>query len=120
MSTPTYVLRYDGWGWSTNLERSKHWSWRNEKVSEYRGAFHQLAIEAGVPAMERMLVTAHTMKTGRSLDLGNNYPAVKAAIDGVVDAGVIVDDTPDHLVGLCFTPPEHAKFNRLTLVIAEG
>jgi len=44
-------------------------------------------------------------------------PAVKATIDGLVDGGLIPDDTPDHLVALTFLPPDVCGRNGLRVEV---
>lgn len=36
---------------------------------------------------------------GGRVDVANSYPSIKACIDGLVDAGVIVDDSNRYLIG---------------------
>lgn len=38
-------------------------------------------------------------------DTGNHYPAVKAVIDGLTDAGVIYDDGPDWISQITLKAP---------------
>ncbi len=52
-------------------------------------------------------------------DVGACYPAVKAAIDGIVDAGVLDDDNPDHLLYVTFYPVEVIGRDGLRLTITE-
>ena len=40
----------------------------------------------------------------RRSDVGNVYPAAKAAIDGLVDAGVIPDDNDRYVEAITFRP----------------
>ena len=39
-------------------------------------------------------------------DVAACVPAVKAAIDGLVDAKVLIDDAPQHLKAIVFKQPE--------------
>ena len=55
-------------------------------------------------------------KGGRSQDVGACNPAVKAAIDGLVDAGVLPDDSPEFVKSLVYLPPKKDK-NSLVLYI---
>jgi hypothetical protein len=50
-------------------------------------------------------------------DVAACFPAVKAAIDGIVDAGTIPDDDPSHLVSICFHAPEFGEKNGLRVTI---
>ena len=45
------------------------------------------------------------------------YPAVKAAIHGLVDGGVIAADDPSHLVELTFAAPVVGAHDALVLVV---
>jgi hypothetical protein len=45
-------------------------------------------------------IVAHVIKpTNRAYDAHNLLPTLKAAIDGLVDYGLIPDDTNAHLIG---------------------
>jgi hypothetical protein len=55
-------------------------------------------------------------KGGRLQDVSACNPAVKAAIDGLVDAGVMQDDSPEFLTAITFLQPVRAE-NALTLHI---
>lgn len=110
-----WSLTYDCRPWSLNQERTKHWTWRNERVEEWVDAFQALALEAKVPRLERVAVVVHIRMTGVLADICNQYPAAKAAIDGVVRAGVLEDDDPEHLVFMGFTPPRRSKPQGVTL-----
>jgi hypothetical protein len=46
-----------------------------------------------------------TYAKGRLPDTGACFPTVKAIIDGAVDAGLLVDDTPDIVTHLAFHRP---------------
>ena len=86
-----------------------------------RHAFATLARAEKVPHLERVVVTAMpVLATWRSRpDTGACFPAVKAAVDGLVDAGVLVDDTPDRVLELRFTAPAIGKADALVIVVQE-
>jgi crossover junction endodeoxyribonuclease RusA len=97
----------------TRFERTAH-------VIEWRQAFWALAKEQRLPRLDRIAVTVVTRLHGRMQDIGNNYVSAKAAIDGLVQANVIPDDTGDHLTALTFLPPERVPATTpcsLTLII---
>ena len=52
-------------------------------------------------------------------DVAACYPAVKAAIDGLVDAGVVPDDGPFNVMRITFRAPEIANRDGLRLRICE-
>lgn len=78
---------------------------RTAHVIEWRDAFVWLAKKERIPKLDAITVTVVTRLHGRMQDIGNNYVSVKAAIDGLVLARVIPNDTGDHLKALTFLPP---------------
>jgi hypothetical protein len=52
-------------------------------------------------------------------DTGANYTAVKAAIDGLVDAGLLPDDTPEHVRSITMLAPVQGKHDRMTITLEE-
>lgn len=103
----TWTLTHLDRPWTINIERNWHFHRRAAAVKEWRMAFWALANEAKVPRLDRIAVTVlplYRNHNGRP-DVGAVAPAAKAAIDGLVDAKVIPDDNPDHLVSLTFLQP---------------
>lgn len=90
-----------------NGERSEHWRAHRGWTAEWREAFAALAAEAKIPHLERVAViaTPYYRHRGSIPDVGACFPSAKAAIDGLVDAGVLDDDDPTHLVRLTFDAP---------------
>lgn len=53
-------------------------------------------------------------------DTGNAYGSVKAAIDGLVDAGVLPGDGPNVIMRLCMNaprPPKDGEAESLTVTL---
>ena len=102
----SWTLRHDARPLTINRERAVHWREHRRATAEWRTAFAVLARRARVPHLEQISVAATPLKaTHRGWpDVGACMPAVKAAIDGLVDAGVIDDDTDRHVVCLTFHP----------------
>jgi crossover junction endodeoxyribonuclease RusA len=74
-------------------------------VLEWRDKFKELAEEAGIPRLAIMYIEATpNLKDRRFQDTAACNPAVKAAIDGIVDAGVVPDDRPEFLKWILFHP----------------
>lgn len=89
---------------------------------EWRDAFWLLAKEAKIPPLQMIEVVVHCGMSGRLQDPLNAVTSAKAAIDGIVHAKVIPDDTGEHLRLISFTPPVRVKPNQndyLTLVVTE-
>jgi hypothetical protein len=103
--------------WTTNGERAGNRWERAELVKTWRSAFHVLAKSEKMPEMEWISVTVEPhQKGGRLQDVGACNPAVKAAIDGIVDAGVLPDDSPKYMKSLIFLAPQNDR-NSLVLYI---
>jgi hypothetical protein len=103
--------------WTTNGERAGNRWQRAELVKVWRSAFHVLAKSEKMPEMEWISVTVEPhQKGGRLQDVGACNPAVKAAIDGIVDAGVLPDDSPKYMKSLIFLAPQNDR-NSLVLYI---
>lgn len=85
--------------WLSANERT-HWSRRARVTRAWRSTTAALARDAGLPALQRAHVFA-VLHHGdrRRRDPANSGPTVKAAVDGLVDAGVLPDDDDVHLVG---------------------
>ena len=104
---PGCAFKIDRRPWTVNAQRNMHHMVAARLVRTWR----ELAAEAcaGLPPYrgdKALLVTVHTyLRTKRSQDCGAGYPAMKAAIDGMVDAGVIPDDTPRWLAGIMMHSP---------------
>ena len=60
-----------------------------------------MARQAKIPKLDRVTITAvlHPVDARRR-DPHNWYPSIKAAIDGIVRAGVLSDDDSEHLLGV--------------------
>lgn len=107
--------------WTANAERRWHHMRRAQVVREARERWAWLARAEGIPPLQRISVEATPLrKNARSMpDVAACYPAVKAAIDGLVDAGVVEDDTPFRVYKIVFQAPQIAKREGLRLRICE-
>lgn len=107
--------------WTANAERTMHYQKRARLVREARTRWAWLAMAAGIPFMERISVVAQPLSKTRRWrpDVAACYPTVKAAIDGLVDAGVIVDDDDQHLIAVTFLPVRYGSIDGLTLTVVE-
>jgi hypothetical protein len=83
----------------TSNQRLHHMA-KADLTKDLRGYAATLAKAAHIPLLERVHVYAYVIPPDRrKRDPANWYPSVKAAIDGIRDAGVIPDDDAAHLVG---------------------
>lgn len=72
-----------------------HWAKRHRKTQAYRLAAHAEAIAGGYGGMRlTQAIAKYTFYWKKRIrrDIGNAEAMMKPAIDGLVDAGVLVDD----------------------------
>lgn len=84
-----------------NANHRTHWAPKSRDVRTWRQTVRDAALAAGIPPLEgRVRITGwmHPL-TARSFDPANYYPTFKAAVDGLVEAGVLVDDDWTRVVG---------------------
>jgi hypothetical protein len=95
-----------------------HWRTRAKVTKGIRGAAMEAAF--GVPELQRAHITAvlHPHDRRRR-DPANWYPSVKAAVDGIVDAGVLDDDDHIHVLGPDMRLGDIVKGGQLVLVVRE-
>lgn len=119
-----HELRYEAKPWTFNAERAfRHWSERQDVTAQWRHAFKVLAKQAKVPPMERVRIEVHHFHKpeGRRAwpDPVACAGAAKAAIDGVVDAGVLPDDNGKYVRSVEFFAPEASKKDALVLILED-
>lgn len=81
-----------------------------------------LAAQQNLPrGLQRVSIVATPLHRDRRSpqDVAACAPAVKAAVDGLVDHGLIPDDNPDHLLEITFRPPEVCGADGLRLLIRD-
>lgn len=93
---PRIDLPYDKPPITAN-QKFRHWAERARLVKNVRETTTWLAKAAGLPKhAARVIVQLHWRpKVNRRRDTVNLYPTVKAAVDGLVDYGLVPDDTHD-------------------------
>jgi len=104
----SYTLRYDVRpDFTLNKERTVHHHARAKVVKEWRQAFADAAQAEMIPRLEQITVEAqpYVLNARYRQDVGACFPVVKAAIDGLVDAGVLVDDHAGIVVKLTMLAP---------------
>lgn len=81
-------------------QRLNHWR-KSEHTAAIRNATAYAARSARVPSFERihLFYVIRPSKATRRRDPGNWSPSAKAAIDGLVDAGVVPDDNSTRVLG---------------------
>lgn len=94
----TYEVRVYCKLWTVNTEVSgrMHWRERGELVTAARWAAKLAAMEAKVPRLDdRVAIRVQPMQSrrGPAADPGAYASPAKASVDGLRDAGVLVEDT---------------------------
>ena len=84
-----------------NMNHHGHWRTRQRVTRQWRTAVHQAALMLGTPRQRvhgpswvRLIIP---VPDRRRRDPANLTPLTKASVDGLVDAGVWIDDTPDYV-----------------------
>jgi hypothetical protein len=107
------ILFVPGEVWSINAERSMHHHARALLVKPMRHLGMLVArnvINSASDAVKFTVPVAVTFRPfqknlGPTADTANHIGPCKAVLDGVVDAGLIQDDTPEYVVSQTFLPP---------------
>lgn len=103
-----------------NANQRRHWAPTRRIARQLRHLAQAMARSAGVPALQRAHITAeYRPPDRRRRDVHNLYPSAKAAVDGLVDAGVLPDDNDDHLTGPDMRCGEPIERGQLVLHIRE-
>lgn len=83
-----------------NANKRQHHMVRARLTKAIRDAAHMLTLADRVPALKRAhVVCEYRPPDRRRRDVHNLYPSAKAAVDGLVDAGVLPDDSDEYLTG---------------------
>lgn len=94
--------------WATHTRGVReHWAW--------------LALEARVPRLDACEIEVTPLhKDGRSpQDVAACCAEAKGAVDGLVDAGVLVDDSPEFVRRVSFLPPDVCGVDGMRLTVRE-
>jgi len=82
-----------------NSNQRLHRMVKAKRTATWREAAKAAATDAGsFDGPVRIIATIHKTRGGR-WDAGNLYPTAKAIVDGLVDAGVIPDDSNEWVTG---------------------
>ena len=104
-----------------NANSRGHWSQRASEVSAWRMVAKQAANRAGIPKLDVVFVELEmTPADMRRRDPDNLAGALKPILDGIVDAGVIPDDSWRHVAGVALSiarPDKTLREHRWRLTI---
>ncbi len=128
MSNPsmTYTFRYEQRPWTLNTERAGGNRGqggrfgRSKFTKEWRAEFAKQAAGLAPFAGPVNVVVLPTTRNNVMADTGACIGAAKAAIDGLVDAGLLPDDGPKVVRRLTFLAPHNTGIDALVLTIEEA
>lgn len=104
-----------------NLNQRLHWAQRAKLTKAWRTMAHIQARQQGLPKrLGRVSIVATVHKaTARKYDVHNLVPTAKAVVDGLVDYGLIADDSNEFLVGPDMRAGEKGVPRLELLIVAE-
>jgi crossover junction endodeoxyribonuclease RusA len=111
------LLSYEARPFTANASRSAHWTVTSRLTSQWRGAWCIIG-RADVPLPPgpcRIIATPYLPNRRHTQDVAACFPAVKAALDGLVDGGLWPDDSAEWVTELTFRPAVYGEGERLQL-----
>lgn len=120
-----YTLTHYERPWTLNTERAGGKRGQGGKFGRaaltkaWRAEFRKLAENMGIEPMTQITVIAQPFTRNRVMpDTAACVGSVKAAIDGLVDAGVIPDDGPHIVTEITFLAPQPTGIDALQLIVS--
>ena len=81
-----------------NMNQRLHWAQKAKLTKAIRHEAFVRCRAARIPRAQHITVQLHYQpRDNRRRDSDNLVPTLKALCDGIVDAGVVSDDTPDYM-----------------------
>lgn len=103
-----------------------HWRPRARQTAALRRDAYERALEAWGPVRRIptlrfpvAIVVADLCRTANLRDVCSCAPAAKAVIDGLVDFGILPDDSPEYVSSTTYLQPVKAGRDELVFTISE-
>lgn len=93
---------------------------RYRKLAYEECLVHQLGCSAAEYAGRARIHYRFFWETRRRRDAANMIAMMKPAVDGLVDAGLLVDDDIEHLEAPTFEPDYDAAWPRVEITVSRG
>lgn len=108
--------------WSLNAERrgATHWAETRMRTAEWRQAFWALGLQQRIRFSSAVAIDVHVSMRHPVADTGACIGAVKAAVDGLVDARVLPGDTGEIVRSITLHAPircSKAERESVTVVV---
>jgi crossover junction endodeoxyribonuclease RusA len=103
-----------------SMNDREHHMVKARRVASLRRVVRTLVSTKQVPAYPKIEIELHyTPRDARRRDATNLVATLKAVEDGIVDAGVVPDDTPQYVKSVMpiIDPPERARHGKLYVLI---
>ena len=113
----TYEFTFNERPWTVNAERAGNRWDRAKKTKYWREQFCLLCRIQSPIVLTDAIVEVRLNLKGRLQDTSACLPAVKAAVDGLVDGGLFLDDTGDHVKCIVFWAPVRSKSDALMISV---
>ncbi len=115
-----FALFVPGRLFTVNGERKLHRHARSELVRWWRDEFARLARDCAMEPLDCVdIIVKPVQRLGRLGDAGGHAPVAKAAIDGLVDAGVLKDDDGRYVATIIYHAPQRGPVEGLRLALQE-
>lgn len=103
-----------------NLNNRMHWAKQNRIKQNLKNIAHQLAVIQRIPHIERAHVSGLLHQPDRRKRDPHNWALTyKEAVDGIVAAGVLTDDSSEYLIDGGIQDGDPARMLSFSLVITE-
>lgn len=109
------VFWIDGRPWTVNGQRQMHHLEIARRITKWRNAAREACRDLPKLCPPISVSVTPYLRHGYVQDVGACYPAVKAAIDGMVDAGLLPDDTPEFVAQIILNAPHLHQVEDKTL-----
>ena len=98
---------------------SQHWSKRKKVADLWHEAIRYICLADKVKAFKSpvTITTQTTFPDNRSRDVSNYFTANKLAEDGLVKAGILINDTPEYVIDHTVMKPIFGAKKGETLII---
>lgn len=115
-----HIITFPGRPPTHNAERRKHWSSANHLSETWRleGRLRARTLTPFDPTRKVVIEVAQGC-TKNLPDPGSSYDVVKAIIDGLVDGGLLKDDSPKYVDRLTFLAPVKGQRDQLVIMITQ-
>ena len=104
---------------TVNWALNHHHTSVSREIKAWREPFRLMALGCA-PLAWCSIVVDHVVPTRRSVDPGAAFLAYKAALDGIVLAGVLEDDSPHYVRSVTFNAPTYEKGRDALIVTLKG